>query len=64
MLQAVIYIPKILQQRHSKIEFFPENFQEFLMESLVFRARLLIGSPLLKLKTITMCTEITFLTKT
>lgn len=47
--------PKILQQRDSNTDSLTGNFLKFLKKSFVFRVCLLVGSLLVKLKTITFC---------
>ena len=45
----------MLQQGDPNTDFLSDNFLKLLNESLVFRAPLVVGSSLLKFKTITMC---------
>ena len=52
-LRTVIYRLKILQQGDSNTEFLSKNLPELLKESLFFKARLVVESFLLKLRTIT-----------
>ena len=54
-LQVKNYRPKILQQGNSNTDILSEEFPKLLMKSLVFRAPLVVGSFLVKLKTTTKC---------
>ena len=54
-MQVLDHRPETLQQAGSSADFLSEVFSKTFREDLVFRACLIVGSILLRLKTVTIC---------